>query len=82
MLEQATARPRNYAAKQDMIREGDRPGPVFVVLEGWACRYKILPNGTRQIMAFLMPATRVIFTSGCWRKWITACRRLRLPRSR
>ena len=55
VLEQATARPRNYAAKQDMIREGDRPGPVFVVLEGWACRYKILPNGTRQIMAFLMP---------------------------
>lgn len=55
VLEQATARPRTFAAKQDMIREGDRPGPVFVVLEGWACRYKILPNGTRQIMAFMMP---------------------------
>lgn len=38
-----------------MIREGDRPGPVFVVLEGWACRYKILPNGSRQILAYLMP---------------------------
>jgi CRP-like cAMP-binding protein len=25
------------------------------MLEGWACRYKILPSGTRQIMAFLMP---------------------------
>lgn len=54
-LEQATAHPRTYAAKQDMIREGDRPGPVFVVLDGWACRYKILPSGTRQIMAFLLP---------------------------
>ena len=51
----ATSAPRQYAAKQDLIREGDRPGPVFVVLEGWACRYKILPNGSRQIMAFLMP---------------------------
>jgi CRP-like cAMP-binding protein len=51
----ATANPRRYAAKQDLIREGDEPGPVFVVLEGWACRYKILPSGTRQIMAFLMP---------------------------
>ena len=28
---------------------------MFVVLEGWICRYKILPSGTRQIMAFLMP---------------------------
>ena len=39
----------------DLIREGDRPGPVFVMLEGWACRYKILPEGGRQIIAFLMP---------------------------
>lgn len=28
---------------------------MFVVLDGWACRYKVLPSGTRQIMAFLMP---------------------------
>jgi CRP-like cAMP-binding protein len=54
-LVRATANPRDYTAKQDMIREGDRPGPVFVILEGWACRYKILPSGTRQIMAFLLP---------------------------
>jgi CRP-like cAMP-binding protein len=50
-----TARPREYQAKQDIIREGDPPGPVFVILKGWACRYKILPSGTRQIMAFLLP---------------------------
>lgn len=54
-LEDATSRPRRYVARQDLIREGDETGPVFVVLEGWACRYKILPSGTRQIMAFLMP---------------------------
>ena len=50
-----TARARKLPARVDLIREGDRPGPVFVVLEGWACRYKILPNGLRQILAFLMP---------------------------
>lgn len=55
VLEEATSRPRRYVARQDLIREGDKTGPMFVVLEGWACRYKILPNGTRQIMAFLMP---------------------------
>ena len=50
-----TATPRKYAARKDLIREGDRPGPVFIVLEGWACRYKILPGGTRQVLAYLMP---------------------------
>ena len=54
-LESATSAPRPYAAKQDLIREGDQPGPVFVVLDGWPCRYKVLPSGTRQITAFLMP---------------------------
>lgn len=54
-LEHATVNPRRYIARQDLIREGDEPGPMFVVLDGWLCRYKILPSGTRQIMAFLMP---------------------------
>lgn len=54
-LAEATSAPRTVAARRDLIREGDQPGPVFVVLEGWACRYKILPSGTRQILAFLMP---------------------------
>lgn len=51
----ATSNPRTIASRKDLIREGDRPGPVFVVLDGWVCRYKILPNGSRQILAFLMP---------------------------
>lgn len=54
-LESATAAPRKVVPKQDLIREGDPPGPVFVVLKGWLCRYKILPAGTRQITAFMIP---------------------------
>ena len=54
-LVEATANGRWVAPRQDLIREGDRPGPVFVILEGWACRYKILPSGTRQVLAYLMP---------------------------
>lgn len=50
-----TASPRSFAARHDLIREGDRPGPVFVILDGWACRYKILPNGSRQVLAYMMP---------------------------
>ncbi|ORE95116.1 Crp/Fnr family transcriptional regulator [Aurantimonas sp. 22II-16-19i] len=54
-LAEATSRPKSIAPKTDLIREGDRPGAVFVILDGWACRYKILPNGTRQVLAYLMP---------------------------
>lgn len=55
ILSEVTSKPRKFGAKLDLIREGDRPGPVFVILEGWACRYKILPSGTRQVLAYLMP---------------------------
>lgn len=51
----ATSRSRSVPTRRDLIREGDRPGPVFVMLEGWGCRYKILPTGMRQVLAFLMP---------------------------
>jgi CRP-like cAMP-binding protein len=43
------------AAGQDLIRAGDRPEDVFLLVEGWACRYKLLPDGKRQIMAYLIP---------------------------
>lgn len=45
----------NYVAGSDLIAEGERPNSVFFLLEGWACRYKFLPDGTRQIMAYLIP---------------------------
>jgi CRP-like cAMP-binding protein len=54
-LNRATIKDRQVGAKHDLIREGDRPGPVFVMLDGWACRYKILPSGLRQILGYLMP---------------------------
>jgi CRP-like cAMP-binding protein len=46
---------RQLPAKRDIIREGDRPDHVRLVLEGWAGRYKVLPSGARQITAFLIP---------------------------
>jgi CRP-like cAMP-binding protein len=55
LLAAACQNQRAFPARTDLIREGDKPGPVFVILEGWACRYKLLPEGTRQITSFLMP---------------------------
>lgn len=42
-------------AGQDMIREGTRPTFVKIVMEGWGARYKLLENGRRQIVGFLLP---------------------------
>lgn len=42
-------------AGDDLIHEGERPNHVHLLLEGWAYRYKLLPNGGRQIMAYLTP---------------------------
>jgi CRP-like cAMP-binding protein len=42
-------------AHQDLIRESEVPGVVHLILTGFACRYKVLPAGTRSIMAYLVP---------------------------
>ena len=54
-LTSVTASAQRFDARYDLIREGDQPGPLIVILDGWACRNKILPNGARQMLAFLMP---------------------------
>ncbi|XYD09050.1 Crp/Fnr family transcriptional regulator [Methylobacterium sp. NMS12] len=46
---------RMIAARTDIIHEGDDPRAVNVVLDGWACRYRQLADGRRQIVAFLLP---------------------------
>jgi CRP-like cAMP-binding protein len=40
--------------RRDLISEGDQPRHVHLVLDGWACRYKQLPNGKRQIVSLFV----------------------------
>ena len=47
--------PRGMGARRNVIREGERPDHVHLMVEGWAARYKLLPDGARQITAFLIP---------------------------
>lgn len=54
-LDRLVVVPRAYRAGEDLIQEGEPPEAVFVVLEGWACRYKMLPDGQRQILAYILP---------------------------
>lgn len=55
LLEDTVTRTRDVQAHHDIIREGDAPSNVILVLSGFACRYKVLPDGRRSIFAFLVP---------------------------
>lgn len=49
-LEQACFRPHQYLA-----REMELPAAVYRIDEGWACRFRLLADGRRQITALFMP---------------------------
>ena len=55
MLDTAIRHSRLVSADQDIIRENETTGDVHLIVEGFACRYKLLKNGNRQIVAFLLP---------------------------
>ena len=49
------ARTRVLKPGQDIVRDGDRPSQCCFLLAGWACRYKMLSEGRRQILSFHIP---------------------------
>ena len=49
------SRTRRVEARHQIIEHGSRPEDVHLVLDGFACRYKMLRNGKRQIVALLVP---------------------------
>src|ERR1700712_1273887 len=55
ILEAAVDRTFSVAAKQDIVREGDRPVWSTVLLSGFVTRYRMLPDGGRQITAIHVP---------------------------
>jgi len=55
VLESISAETRYVAPHTDLVREGDEPGGVFLVMEGVACRHKHRASGHHQIMAYLLP---------------------------
>lgn len=50
-----SAKQEKHAPKEDIIPQGTHVDHCHLVLSGLACRYKMLPDGGRQIMAFLIP---------------------------
>lgn len=54
-LSEICASTTTIARKADIISEGVRPRFMHLIRDGWAARYRILPNGSRQITALLIP---------------------------
>lgn len=48
-------RRRSFQPGHEMIHEGQANASAFVLSQGWACSYKLLPDGERQIVDFQIP---------------------------
>jgi CRP-like cAMP-binding protein len=54
-IEEAAARTKGFKAKADIIHEDDPTDGIYLILSGWAFRYKVMPDGRRQIVAYFVP---------------------------
>lgn len=48
-------RRRSFKAGHQMIHEGETKQSAFILATGWACSFKVLPGGDRQIVDFQVP---------------------------
>ncbi len=46
---------RHTSANRDVIARGAHPSYLYVVLEGWAGRYNLRPDGSRRITGYMLP---------------------------
>jgi CRP-like cAMP-binding protein len=49
------AKEESFAPRTNISTEGEPPRSDFVLTSGMACRYRLMPNGTRQLLTFLIP---------------------------
>ena len=50
-LDAMIERKKEFAAGEDLVREGERPSNSILLLDGFAARYTLVDDGRRQIMA-------------------------------
>jgi CRP-like cAMP-binding protein len=44
-----------FPAHAEIVAHGQKYAACYIVQEGWGCRYKLLPNGRRQVLDFVLP---------------------------
>lgn len=54
-LEHISANPEPRTRGRDLVRQGDRSTVVQIMLAGWGFRYKVIKDGSRQIVGYLLP---------------------------
>ena len=54
-LRRVTAATRSVEMHHDISKQGDRPEDAHLVMDGFACRYKTVADGGRQILSLLLP---------------------------
>ncbi|HEY3638367.1 MAG TPA: Crp/Fnr family transcriptional regulator [Rhizomicrobium sp.] len=55
LLESIAQRTEDIAAGTELIREGESLNTPRLLMTGWACRFRTLPDGRRQIFEFILP---------------------------
>ncbi|MBS9402980.1 Crp/Fnr family transcriptional regulator [Halomonas sp. TRM85114] len=55
LLESAVSDERSFGKGEDVIREGNRTHHVYLVVKGWACRYRTNSDGKIQILNYQIP---------------------------
>ena len=54
-LARISAKPSLVEARTELVSEGSVPDGVFLILDGFACRYRLRASGARHISAYLVP---------------------------
>ncbi len=55
VLETLHKRRRTFVAGRDLVHQGQSEQAAYILVSGWACSYKLMQNGQRQIVDFQIP---------------------------
>jgi CRP-like cAMP-binding protein len=55
VLEDLRKRRRTFVMGRDLVHQGQSDQAAYILMSGWACSYKIVENGQRQIIDFQIP---------------------------
>lgn len=55
VLDALHRRRRTFFAGRDLVQQGQSDQAAYILISGWACSYKILEDGQRQIVDFQVP---------------------------
>ncbi|MGH1590310.1 hypothetical protein ACRBEV_20715 [Methylobacterium phyllosphaerae] len=64
-LDAATRDVVRVEAGRDLVSEGERPEAAYVILDGFACRYKLVPDGGARSWPISFRATAATCTPPC-----------------